>query len=90
MFSSTVIASNSEKCWNTMPMPIARAARGFGMLHRRAVEADLALVGVQDAVDHLDQRRLAGAVLAEQRVDLAGRHPEADVVVGEHARETPW
>ncbi len=31
MFSSTVIASNSEKCWNTMPMPSRRAARGFEM-----------------------------------------------------------
>ncbi len=27
-FSSTVIASNSEKCWKTMPMPSARAALG--------------------------------------------------------------
>ena len=30
IFSSTVIASNSEKCWNTMPMPSIRAAFGFG------------------------------------------------------------
>ena len=30
MFSSTVSASKSEKCWNTMPMPMARAALGFG------------------------------------------------------------
>ncbi len=29
MFSSTVIASNSEKCWNTMPMPSFRAALGL-------------------------------------------------------------
>ena len=28
MFSSTVIASNSEKCWKTMPMPSARASFG--------------------------------------------------------------
>ena len=74
MFSSTVSASNSEKCWKTMPMPIARAARGFGMCTGCAVQADLALVGLQDAVDHLDQRRLARAVLAEQRVDFAGPH----------------
>ncbi len=31
MFSSTVSASNSEKCWNTIPTPMARAAFGFGM-----------------------------------------------------------
>ena len=87
MFSSTVSASKSEKCWKTMPMPIARAAFGFGDVHRHAVEDDLAGVGVEHAVDHLDQRRLAGAVLAEQRVDLAGPHPEAHVVVRQHPGE---
>ena len=54
-------------------------------VHRLAVEADLARVGVQHAVNHLDQRRLAGAVLAEQRVDLPGAHAKADAVVGEDA-----
>lgn len=29
MFSKTVIASNSEKCWKTMPTPMARAALGL-------------------------------------------------------------
>ena len=72
MFSSTVSASNSEKCWNTMPTPSLRAARGLAISHRRAVPQDLAGIGRQNAIDHLDQRRLAGAVLAEQRVDLAG------------------
>jgi hypothetical protein len=28
MFSSTVRASNNEKCWNTMPMPSRLASRG--------------------------------------------------------------
>ena len=28
IFSATVRFSNSEKCWNTMPMPSARAASG--------------------------------------------------------------
>ena len=31
MFSATVSASNSEKCWKTMPMPRRRAAAGSGM-----------------------------------------------------------
>ena len=35
----------------------------------------------------LEQRRLAGAVLAEQRVDLAGRNLEVDLVQGLHAGE---
>ena len=29
MFSATVSASNSEKCWNTMPMPSFRASAGL-------------------------------------------------------------
>ena len=36
-----------------------------------------------DAVDDLHQRRLAGAVLAQHRVDLAGQHDEVDAVVGD-------
>ena len=43
------------------------------------------LVGREDAVDHLDQGRLARAVLAEQRMDLAGLDGQTDVVVGPHA-----
>ena len=31
MFSITVIASNSEKCWKTMPIPSRRAALGEGI-----------------------------------------------------------
>ena len=30
MFSVTVSASNSEKCWNTMPMPSCARRRGIG------------------------------------------------------------
>ena len=51
------------------------------------VPADLALVGLEHRVDYLDERRLAGAVLAEKRVDLAGDDLEADVVVGDNGRE---
>ena len=70
-----------------MPMPSARAARGLGDVDRLAVPADLAGVGLHHAVDDLHQRRLAGAVLAEHRMDLARARREADVVVGEHAGE---
>ncbi len=52
-----------------------------------AVEVHGAAVGLQHAVDHLHQRRLAGAVLAEQRVDLAMADGEGDVVVGLDARK---
>ena len=38
------------------------------------------LVGVDDAADDADQRRLAGAVGAEQREDLAAADLEVDVL----------
>ena len=57
----------------------------IGDAHRRAVEQDLPVVRRQDAVDHLDEGRLAGAVLAEEGVDFAGPDAEMDVVVGAHA-----
>ena len=46
-----------------------------------AVDADLALVGRVEPVEDAHQRRLAGAVLPEQRVDLAGLQVEVDRVV---------
>ena len=51
------------------------------------VDADRARVRPVDAGDDLDQRRLAGAVLAQQRMDLAGTDVEADVVQRPHAGE---
>ena len=70
-FSSTVIGSKSEKCWNTMPMPSWRAARGILDAHQLAFEADLAGIRREHAVDDLHQGRFAGTVLADQRLDLA-------------------
>ena len=46
--------------------------------HFAAADEDLAAIGLVDAGKDLDQRRLAGAVLAEQGVDLAGAHREID------------
>ena len=45
-----------------------------------AVPDEGALVGLVEAGEHLDQRRLAGAVLAEQAVHLAGPDVEVDAV----------
>ena len=44
-----------------------------------AVEEDLAGVVAVDAGDALDERRLAGAVVTDERHDLAGAHLEVDV-----------
>ena len=57
-------------------------------LHRLARDHDLALVRVVEPVEDVHQGRLAGAVLAEQRVDLALAEVEVDVVVGDDARES--
>ena len=56
-------------------------------LHRLAGDHDLALVGVVQPVEDVHQRRLAGTVLAEQRVDLALPQVEVDVVVRDDARK---
>ena len=73
MFSATVITGISMKCWCTMPIRASMASDGDEKLHRPAVEQDLAGVGPVQPVEAVHQRRLAGAVLAEQGVDLARR-----------------
>ena len=51
------------------------------------LDADPAGVGAEQAGQNADQRRLAGAVLAEQAVHLAGAEGQVDVVVREHSGE---
>ena len=87
MFSQTVKLSASMKCWNTMPMPAAMASRGRAEVLLDAVDDDRALVGPVGAVERLHQRRLAGAVLADDGVDRAGAHRQVDAVVGDDAGE---
>ena len=86
-FSSTVRLSASMKCWWTMPMPAAIAARGRPEGDLRAVDRDRAGVRLVHAVQRLHQRRLAGTVLPDDGVDRAGPHREPDVVVGDDAGE---
>ncbi len=47
--------------------------------HLGAVEQDLAFVGRVEAHDAFDQRRLAGAVLAQKRMHGAGLDVDGDV-----------
>ena len=47
---------------------------------RRAVDAELAVIRLIDAAQNLYQRRLAGAVLADDRVHFAGHDVEVDAV----------
>ena len=87
MFSHTVRLSASMKCWNTMPMPAAIASRRRAEVLLHAVDDDRALVGPVRAVERLHQRRLAGAVLADDGVDRAGAHGQVDAVVGDDSGE---
>ena len=68
-------------------MPFASASIGRAKRVRSPAEEDLALVGLIDAGDAFDQRRLAGAVVAEERDDLAGIDVPAHVVDGDQAAE---
>ena len=52
--------------------------------HRLALPLDLARIGLHGAVDDLHERALAGAVLAQHRMDLALGQLEADAVERDH------
>ena len=56
------------------------------MLHD-VIEEDLALIGTVQAIQDVHEGRLAGTVLAEQRVDLTRLDDEVDVVVGDEPAE---
>ena len=51
---------------------------------RLPVQPDLAFVRQIEAVENLHQGGFARAVLAEQRVNLAGADVKGDVIAGEH------
>ena len=60
---------------------------GRAEVDRLPVQQDLAAVAPVEPVQDVHQRGLAGAVLAEQCVHLAAADVEADVVIGDDARE---
>ena len=60
---------------------------GIGDDYRLPLPADFAGGRLEGTVEDLHQRRLAGAVLAEERVNLAGMNDEIDVVVGAERAE---
>ena len=73
------------KCWWTMLMPRAIASEGPPILTAVPSSRISPLSGVGQPVQDVHQRRLAGAVLAEQRVDLARPDLEVDPVVRDDA-----
>ena len=64
-----------------------RGIVGIVDLHRLAVLAYLARLGLVQAEQHAHQRGFAGAVFAQQRVDLSLFQLEGDIVVGLDAGE---
>ena len=54
-------------------------------VRRLTVEQDTAAVRFDRAVDDLHQRRLAGPVFTQHRMDLTGLDDQVDVAVGHHA-----
>ena len=68
-------------------MPSALASRGLLIVDFLAVDEDLAGVALVGAGQDLDQRRLAGAVVAEQAHHLAGIEIDAGMVDGLDAAE---
>ena len=87
MFSATVITGMSMKCWCTIPIPASIASFADANVTGLPPSTDLAGVGLVEPVEDVHQRRLARAVLAEQRVHLAATELEVDVVVGDDAGE---
>ena len=57
---------------------LAELPRRERQAHRLAVDQQLAVVGIVEARQDLDQRRLARAVLPEQAVHLAGENAQVD------------
>jgi len=57
--------------------------RGRGNRNRRALPAYLAVVGLERAVENLDEGGFPSAVLAEQRMNLARENIEFDAVIGD-------
>ena len=55
--------------------------------HGLALHEDLASVGLVNAGEHIHQRSLARAVLAQQRQDLAPAQGQVYILVGHHASE---
>ena len=75
-FCATVRVGIRLISWKIMAMPARRAASAVKLGQRHAVDHDRARRRRLDAVQDLQDRRLAGAVVAEQGVDLARANVE--------------
>ena len=82
-FSVAVSSPIRPRSWWTKRRPRRRASSAEFTSQRLAVDQhDAARIGVVEAGEALDQGRLAGAVLTDQRVDLGLADLEGDVLQG--------
>ena len=84
-FSSTVMAPSGCTIWCVRASPCARDAIGRHAGDVDAAKHDTAGIRREDAVDEIEQRRLAGAVRADEAEDLVFGDGEAQIL---HRGET--
>ena len=77
-------AGDRARFWYTVSMPASRASIGDLKCTALPVEQDFAAVGDHRTAERLDQRRLAGAVVADDRQDFARHQVEIGVVERHH------
>jgi hypothetical protein len=77
-FSSTVMCGKTAEIWNERKMPV-RDLGGAGSGDVAAVEEDLAAAGRQELGNQVETGGLAGAVGADQGVDVAAFDLEVDL-----------
>ena len=86
ILSATERSGISDSSWKMHTTPAALAADGVAKLtSARRPKRMRAGIGLHHAGDDLDQRRLAGPVLAQHRMDLAALAGEIDAFEGAHA-----
>ena len=79
-FSATVRSGSSDSSWNAVATPSWRRAAGSTTRRTGCPKiSTVAPVGADQSTEDLDQRALAGAVLAGERVDLSGTRRERRV-----------
>ena len=87
MFSATVNDGSSRASWKLRPNPSQRAPVGAPVGDVFAVEDDAALVGDEEAGDEVEDRRLAGAVRADEAEHFAFAQAQRRVVDGTDTAE---
>ncbi len=88
-FSSTVMRGKARTTWNVRPMPSRQTACGFRPTRFDPAKPMLARMRLQEAVDDIEQRGLAGTVGADDAVDHAFHDGEVDIIDGLEPAEGP-